>query len=287
MSQSGMLFDIQRSSYVDGPGIRTTVFFKGCNLRCRWCHNPESQSRERQMLYYQDRCTGCGKCNTVCPTPEHCTLCGKCTLFCPHDAKEICGREYTVDEVMQIVEKDRQYYSSSGGGVTFSGGECMLQMDFLTNLARSCQACGIPTAIDTAGNVPWEYFTQILPYTDLFLYDVKCITAERHMTGTGVSNKQILSNLRRLSEETAVPILIRIPFVPGFNDDAEEIEKIADFLGTIRYTDVEVLPYHKMGEHKYAALGQACTEYAVPDKETVEWVRERMRRVESRQTSNF
>lgn len=279
MSQSGLLFDIQRSSYVDGPGIRTTVFFKDCNLRCRWCHNPESQSQGRQMLFYQDRCTSCGKCNTVCPTPAHCTLCGKCTLFCPHDAKEICGREYTVDEVMQIVEKDRQYYSSSGGGVTFSGGECMLQMDFLTSLARSCQACGIPTAIDTAGNVPWEHFTQILPYTDLFLYDVKCITVEKHMAGTGVSNQQILSNLRRLSEETAVPILIRIPFVPGFNDDAEEIEKIAGFLGTIRYTDVEVLPYHKMGEHKYAALGQACTEYAVPDKETVEWVREKIRSI--------
>lgn len=268
MSQTGILFDIQRGSYVDGPGIRTTVFFKGCNLRCLWCHNPESQSPARQMLYYQNRCTGCGKCRAVCPTPEQCTLCGKCTLFCPHDAKEICGREYTAIEVMQEIEKDLAYYQT-GGGVTFSGGECMLQVEFLTALARRCKESGIHTAIDTAGHVPWDSFQQVLPYTDLVLYDIKCITPEKHMAGTGVSNDRILTNLRRLAEETTVPICIRIPLVPGFNDDADEMERVADFLSTIRHNTVEILPYHKMGEHKYAALSRDCVPYAVPDGDVV------------------
>lgn len=261
----GILFDIQRSSYVDGPGIRTTVFFKGCDLRCRWCHNPESQSGMPQLLFHRDRCTGCGKCTTVCPTPKHCTLCGRCTWFCPHDAKELCGRTYTVDEVYRMIEKDLSYYRSSGGGVTFSGGECMLQMDFLTALAQRCTENGIHTAVDTAGNVPYDAFTQLLPYTSLFLYDVKCITAERHWEGTGVSNERILSNLRRLSAETTVPLCIRIPLIPGFNDDDAELEKLAAFLQTIRHTTVELLPYHQMGEHKYTALGRTYTAYAVPD----------------------
>lgn len=265
----GTLFDIQRSSYVDGPGIRTTVFCKGCTLRCAWCHNPESQSPVRQMLYYRDRCTGCGTCTNVCPAPTDCDLCGKCALVCPHDAKEICGRDYTVDEVYKVIEKDVPFYQRSGGGVTFSGGECMLQVDFLTALARRCHESGIHTAIDTAGHVPWESFLQVIPYTDLFLYDVKCITDELHRVGTGVSNERILSNLRRLAEETSVPIHIRIPLVPGFNDGETEMAKIAAFLRTIRHDKVELLPYHAMGEHKYAALGRVCQAYAVPDEKTL------------------
>lgn len=268
-SVCGTLFDIQRGSYVDGPGIRTTVFYKGCDLRCAWCHNPESQSRERQLLYYRDRCTGCGTCSAFCPAPASCTLCGKCALMCPHDAKEICGKDYTVDEVYKIIEKDMPFYQSSGGGVTFSGGECMLQVDFLTSLAKRCHENGIHTAIDTAGHVPWDRFLQVLPYTSLFLYDVKCITPELHRAGTGVSNEQILANLRRLSEETAVPIHIRIPLVPGFNDSDTEMEKIAAFLSTIRHDKVELLPYHAMGEHKYAALGRTYTAYKLPDADTL------------------
>ena len=160
------IFDIQRGSFVDGPGIRTTVFFKGCNLRCKWCHNPESQSPKKQILFYKDKCTGCGKCKTVCPyNHENCDFCGKCALFCPNDAREICGKEYTIDEVLKEILKDKDYYGQDGGA-TFSGGECMLQIDFLEEILKSCKENGVRTAVDTAGNVPWEYFEKILPYTD-------------------------------------------------------------------------------------------------------------------------
>ena len=151
-----MIFDIQRNSFVDGPGIRTTVFFKGCNLRCKWCHNPESQSFEKQMLFYKDKCTGCGKCREVCPNHlQSCDFCGKCELYCPAEARKICGREYTSDEVLAEVIKDKAFYDNSGGGVTFSGGECMLQLDFLREILEKCKSAGIHTAVDTAGNVPW------------------------------------------------------------------------------------------------------------------------------------
>ena len=164
------IFDIQRDSFVDGPGIRTTVFFKGCNLHCAWCHNPESQSAKPQMMFYKNKCTGCGKCREKCPhNLESCDLCGKCTVYCPHDAREICGKEYTVDEVLREIRKDKTFYKTSGGGVTFSGGECMLQIEFLTKILKACKENGIHTAVDTAGHVPFEFFERIIPYTDLFL----------------------------------------------------------------------------------------------------------------------
>ncbi|MDO5311742.1 MAG: glycyl-radical enzyme activating protein, partial [Clostridia bacterium] len=160
-----MIFDIQRNSFVDGPGIRTTVFLKGCNLRCKWCHNPESHSSLPQMMYYKNKCTGCGKCREVCPyNLTRCDLCGKCTIYCPHDARRICGREYSVDEVFDEVIKDKIFYETSGGGVTFSGGECMLQIDFLTEILKLCKENGIHTAVDTAGNVPFESFEKVIPY---------------------------------------------------------------------------------------------------------------------------
>jgi len=266
-----VIFDIQRNSYVDGPGIRTTVFFKGCNLRCRWCHNPESWQPEPQMLFYKKRCISCGKCLSVCPEhSESCILCGRCTLFCPQDAREICGKTYTVEEVFREVVKDRQYYQSSGGGVTCSGGECMLQAELLTELLRLCKENGIHTAVDTAGNVPWESFLSILPYTDLFLYDVKCLTEEKHIAGTGVSNRLILDNLQKLSAEFAGDICIRIPVIPGFNDMPDEMEKIAVFLQKIRQCSVEFLPYHGLGEHKYEALDMAAEKFSVPSGEIME-----------------
>ena len=198
-----MLFDIQRGSYVDGPGIRTTVFFKGCNLDCKWCHNPESKSADRQMLFYSDKCTGCGKCVSVCPNKgKKCELCGKCALFCPRDARKLCGREYGIEEVMRELLRDKCFYENSGGGVTFSGGECMLQIDFLSEILRECKTEGIHTAVDTAGNVPFSYFERILPFTDLFLYDIKAISAEKHKEGTGADNARILENAKRLSEKS-------------------------------------------------------------------------------------
>lgn len=270
----GLLFDIQKSSFVDGPGLRTTVFFKGCHLRCKWCHNPESQSARPEMLFYADKCVGCGACERVCPHHlKACDYCGTCETYCPQDARKVCGKRYTVDEVFAEVVKDKAFYDASGGGVTFSGGECLLQIDFLTELAKKCRENGIQTAVDTAGDVPWASFEKVLPYTDLFLYDLKCFDEKKHIEGTGVSNKRLLDNLRRLSDETDVPIVIRIPVVPGFNDGEEELSRMADFLKTVRHDGVECLSYHAMGEHKYAALGRDFERFPVPDKERMEEIR--------------
>lgn len=268
---NGMIFDIQRSSVVDGPGIRTTVFLKGCNLKCKWCHNPESQSFKQQMMFYRDKCTGCGKCKEVCPNHmEKCDFCGKCVLYCPHDARQLCGKEYSCDEVIKEVIKDKIFYENSGGGVTFSGGECMMQIDFLEEALKKCKENEIHTAVDTAGNVSWESFERILPYTDLFLYDVKCFTEELHKEGTGASNKKILENLQKISESFSGDIIIRIPIITGFNDDIEELKKISDMLKSIKYTSVELLPYHRMGENKYNAIDMQCTLYEVPSKEKMD-----------------
>ena len=263
-----MIFDIQRNSFVDGPGIRTTVFFKGCNLRCKWCHNPESQSGKREMLYYESKCTHCGTCVRRCPHEQHvCELCGRCTLFCPTDARQICGKEYTVDALLQGILKDCSYYEASGGGVTFSGGECMLQIDFLCEILRKCKENGIQTAVDTAGAVPWEHFERVIPYTDIFLYDVKCFTDSLHINGVGQSNALILDNLRRLFRAFNGEIIVRIPVIGGFNDDLDEMKQIADFLKTIGCKQAELLPYHRLGEHKYAALGKEHTPYRTPTDE--------------------
>ena len=260
-----MIFDIQRNSFVDGPGIRTTVFFKGCNLRCKWCHNPESQSFDKQMMFYKDKCTGCGKCREVCPNHlQSCDFCGKCELYCPADARKVCGREYTPAEVFAEVIKDKAFYDNSGGGVTFSGGECMLQLDFLCEILEKCKSAGIHTAVDTAGNVPWESFEKILPFTDLFLYDIKAFGAELHREGTGVSNELILENLKNLSGRA--DIIVRIPVIGGYNDNDEEIRQIADFLKQIKIIKAELLPYHAMGEHKYTALGRNTESFNVPNK---------------------
>ncbi|MBQ8758329.1 MAG: glycyl-radical enzyme activating protein [Clostridia bacterium] len=264
------IFDIQRNSFVDGPGIRTTVFFKGCNLDCKWCHNPESKCGNTQMLFYKSKCTGCGKCAEVCPNKlQKCDFCGKCTVYCPVDARQICGKDMTAEEVLKEILKDKVFYETSGGGVTFSGGECMLQIDFLEEILRLCKENGLHTAVDTAGNVPYGYFERVIPYTDLFLYDVKCIDEDLHKEGTGVSNKRILENLRRLSDETDVDIIIRVPVMEDFNGTDEEMGRIADFVKALRIKAAELLPYHKMGEHKYDALGLECKAYGVPSDEII------------------
>ena len=262
------IFDIERNSYVDGPGIRTTVFFKGCNLRCAWCHNPESQTALPQMMFYKNKCVECGKCKEKCPNQlEKCDFCGKCTLYCPHDAREICGKEYTVDEVMREILKDKVFYENSGGGVTFSGGECMLQIDFLEAILKECKMNGIHTAVDTAGHVPFECFEQIIPYTDLFLYDVKCYDSEKHKEFTSVSNELILSNLKRLLE-SGKNVWIRIPIIPEVNDNEAEMLAIKAFLDSFGYPEkIELLPYHAMGEHKYAAIGKEAQIFSTPSEE--------------------
>ena len=265
------VFDIERNSYVDGPGIRTAVFFKGCNLRCAWCHNPESQSPKPQMMFYKNKCMGCGKCREKCPhNLESCDLCGKCSLFCPQDARDICGKEYTVDEVLKEVLKDKAFYETSGGGVTFSGGECMLQIEFLTKILKACKENGIHTAVDTAGHVPFEIFERIIPYTDLFLYDVKCFDSDKHRQYTGVENQLILKNLKSLLAKST-PVWIRIPIIPTVNDTEEELQRIKEYLSSCGIPEkVELLPYHAMGEHKYAALRKEVHPFSAPCEEKME-----------------
>ncbi len=259
------IFDIQRSSYVDGPGIRTTVFFKGCNLKCAWCHNPESQLAKTQILFYKNRCKACGKCAAICPNNlEKCDLCGKCALFCPHDAREICGREYTSDEIFNIIIKDKAFYENSDGGVTFSGGECMLQIDFLEEILKKCKSDGIHTAVDTAGHLPFEYFERILPFTDLFLYDVKIADSKKHKKFVGVGNELIISNLKRIIS-LGGKVIVRTPIISGINDTEEEIGAIKEIAKGAE--KIELLPYHRMGEHKYAALGTEAVCFSAPTSE--------------------
>lgn len=265
------IFDIQRGSMVDGPGIRTTVFLKGCNLRCAWCHNPESQSTEPVMMFFQNRCTGCGNCVRVCPHQQkHCDFCGTCVDLCPQNAREICGKSVTTREIFSIVQKDRAYYHQSGGGVTFSGGECMLQPAALTELLSLCHADGINTAVDTAGAVSWNRFDQVLPFTDWFLYDVKCWNEQTHIRYTGISNRLILENLEKLAAVCPEKIIVRVPVIPEVNTSEEEMTALSEFLNRLNVHQVELLPYHKMGEHKYENLGRSLTHFSVPAPELVD-----------------
>lgn len=254
----GIIFDVQRNSFVDGPGIRTSVFFKGCNLRCVWCHNPEGYSQNEELMFYKDKCVGCGKCKEVCPNGlNSCSLCKKCVPVCTSGARMICGKEYTADELMKEIVKDKAFYASSGGGVTFSGGECMLQIDFLEEILKKCKEHQIHTAIDTAGCVPRSYFERVIPYTDMFLYDIKAFDEAVHVKYTGKSNKLILDNLIYL-DSLGKEVEIRIPYVPGCNDG--EMEKIAKFLSlTKNIKSVKILPYHSYAESKYLSLGMKST----------------------------
>lgn len=264
-----MIYDIERTSVVDGPGIRTTVFFKGCNLSCAWCHNPESQRAEAQLLYYRDRCIGCGACERVCANKlTSCSLCGACAAHCPQGARELCGAAYTVDELMEEILKDRDFYAATGGGVTFSGGECMLQIDFLEQILRACRAQGIHTAVDTAGYVPFARFARLLDCADLFLYDVKCMDAERHKHYTGVDNSLILDNLARLLASGAA-VWVRVPIIPTVNDEEREMLRIRAFLDSCAHPvqRVALLPYHEMGTQKYAALGKEAAAFSPPSEE--------------------
>lgn len=258
--KKAIIFDIQRNSFVDGPGIRTTVFFKGCNLKCAWCHNPESQSSKPQIMFYREKCTNCGCCEGITAQNKD--------FICFNDAKEICGKRYDVDEVLDIILKDKDFYDNSNGGVTFSGGECMLQIDFLCELLRKCKKYGIHTAVDTAGNVPWSHFERILEYTDLFLYDIKILKSEKHKHFTGVENQLILNNLKKLFE-SGVKLYIRIPVICGINDSVEEMQKIKSFIMPYKPVKIELLPYHKLGEYKYAALNMKKIEFESPDKNII------------------
>ena len=282
---NGIIFNVQRFSIHDGPGVRTVIFFKGCNLRCLWCHNPESISRNVELMFNSDKCINCGSCFEICPQKAHrkdrkgnhyidrrlCRSCFRCCENCFTDALTRAGVKMGIQEIMKPIIEDLPYYDSSptGGGVTVSGGEPMLQIDLLTALLSECKNHGIHTAVDTAGHIVWNYFEKILPYADMFLFDLKALNSDTHRKLTGVDNKIILSNLNLLSKVNK-PIRIRIPLIIGYNDN--EIVHIGDFLNSIGIGEVEIMPYHKLGECKYNALTQIykCSNFTVPSDREVE-----------------
>lgn len=246
-----LIFDIKRTSTVDGPGVRTAVFLKGCNLDCYWCHNPEGKLARPQIAFFPEKCVSCGVCKKVCIHPEDCIQCGDCADSCPTQARKLYGKQIDPEELLRIIALDKPYYDVTGGGVTFSGGECMLYPEFLRKIASMCQSNGIRVAIDTAGNVPYSSFEQVLPYSDIFLYDIKAIDSELHRKGTAVTNERILDNLDRLIS-TGKRIIIRTPHIPGFND-GPELEKIKAYCAD-RNLEHEILSYHSFGESKKDAL---------------------------------
>ena len=264
MEIRGTIFDVQRFSIHDGPGIRTTVFFKGCNLHCRWCHNPESQHAAPQLLYYARKCVGCGACKAVCQkthTPA-CTGCGACAAVCRHGARELSGRTETARAVADVILRDRAFYETSGGGVTLSGGEPLLQPDFAFELLRLCKEAGLHTAIETAANVPWQVFERVLPVTDLVLCDIKGADEALHKKNTGVTNRRILQNAENLKNSGA-QVRFRMPYVPGYTDgELPAVRAITDGF------PLEVMAYHGIGAGKYEALGipYPCAEVVPPDK---------------------
>ena len=246
-----LIFDIKRCSTVDGPGIRTALFLKGCNLNCYWCHNPEGKNPDTQLAFFAKKCISCGACAKNCNFPTKCVKCGNCTHFCPTNARKIYGKDYSVPTLSEIIFADKPYYDATGGGVTVSGGECLLYPDFVASLAKKCQETGISVAIDTAGNVPYAHFEAVLPYTNLFLYDIKCLDSALHKKGTGCDNRLILQNLDHLIT-TGKDILVRIPVIPDFNA-GDEVERIKRYC-TQRDLPYELMPYHEMGESKQQAL---------------------------------
>lgn len=271
---AGTVFNIQKYSIHDGPGIRTTVFFKGCPLACWWCHNPESLSAKTEIVFLQNKCIGCGDCVKSCPNAAitltsqgikrnetKCSLCKMCVEACPTGAMEQLGQKKTVAEVMQEIEKDNIFYEESGGGVTFSGGEALYQLEFLDALLTACKAKRIHTALDTSGYAPWEAIDRIADKVDLFLYDIKLMDDEKHKKYTGASNKLILENLKKLAADQR-RIWIRIPVIPGINDDEKNINDLGKFLSSLNLRDVYLLPYHNIAIDKYARLGKT---YPLPE----------------------
>jgi len=265
---TGTIFNIQRYSIHDGPGIRTTVFLKGCPLNCWWCQNPESQLSGQEMVFWEDRCIGCGACSLNCPSgaiqmknkkpltdKNKCNLYGECSRICPTQAREMIGKTMTTEVVIKEIEKDLVFYEESGGGVTFSGGEPLSQSEFLEDLLDGCKEKKIHTTVDTSGYIPWEILNKIHSKVDLFLYDLKIMDSERHKKYTGLSNEIILENLKKLSS-VHNNIFVRFPVIPGINDDYQNTREMGEFLSSLKVAQVNLLPYHYIGVDKYKRLGK-------------------------------
>jgi pyruvate formate lyase activating enzyme len=267
------IFNIQKFSIHDGPGIRTTVFFKGCPLQCIWCHNPESQNSGKEILYDKNKCTLCGSCIKICQNNaieikdndlemnmDKCTFCGDCTVSCINSARQIAGKEYTVDQVMKEVLKDRVFYKNSKGGVTLSGGEPLIYAAFVEELLMKLKKENIHTAVDTCGAVDFKVLERISEYTDLFLYDIKSTDEEKHILYTGVSNKNIIENLIKLSK-IHNNINLRLPIIEGINADENHIFEILKLIRNTNIKKINLLPYHDIAMHKYEKLGRKYYEY--------------------------
>ena len=268
--KTATVFEIKRFAIHDGDGIRTTVFFKGCPLKCVWCHNPEGISARPEIAYYSHKCTECGACVEACEHGCHtvergvhtfdrskCTACGKCENVCYSGALKLYGREMSVDELLEILVEDKIFYEQSGGGVTLSGGECLMRADFCRELLKKLKAEGISTAVDTSGCVSKKAIDTVFPYTDVFLYDVKALSSDVHQRATGVPNGVILDNLAYIND-LGGSVEVRIPYVPEYN--AKEIEAIAERLSGLKcVSKVRVLPYHDYAASKYSALDMENT----------------------------
>lgn len=270
-SREGLIFDIQRFSLHDGSGIRTLVFMKGCPLRCLWCCNPESQLPTPELMLFPSRCIACGGCREVCehqavvPDPaggfatdrSRCQTCGRCVEACPAEARVLRGRWISVEEALREVERDRIFYRTSGGGVTLSGGEPLFQAAFVADLLKACRAQGINTAIETCGHASWEEFLPVLEHTDTVLFDIKHVDPIVHRRFTGAGNELILANLRRAVKGGA-RVVLRLPLVSGCNAEPGTVRAVASLARELGIPDLHLLPYHRLGESKYQALGRRC-----------------------------